>query len=612
MDSTLDYFLWLGGYLKKYTLLLSVAVLGMVVWSLSNGAIILFLRKVMGEALDGSLGGEFAVTIPSVPVVHPASTRWVLFEGDAHAIWWGICLVCLGILTLTILAEFTRLFVMKYVSLSVSRDLRDDLFENMIRRPVTFFEQRNVGDLISRLSSDIDRVNGSISSALKDIIQSPLELIVVGGIAVYVAPYLSLAFLVVPLSGYVIMKVGERIKRYSRASQDVLGQLITRMQERFSGIKLVKAHATENDEVRRFRDENQKFFRKMRRKILAGSAEKPFLHFMVYLVGIGVFYLGGDWIIRGSMPPEDFFTFAISLFWIYKPIRKIAGINDKIQGSRGAAERIDQVFSETGESFRDLPDGERRPDFREGFEFERVSHRYPQADTPALKEISLSVSRGERVAVVGPSGAGKSTLIDLLLRFFDPTSGVIRLDGHPLSEYRLREYRRLFGLVTQHTLLFDTSVTENIRYGRSDVSVEQVREAARQAEALPFIRDMPDGLDTLIGERGVRLSGGERQRLSLARALVRNPQILVLDEATSSVDSRSEQMILRAIDNLPEDMTLITISHALATVQFTGRIVVLKDGGVEAVGSHEQLLRESPTYAQLYEHQVEGIQTAFS
>jgi len=612
VDTTRDFLRWLWTYLHPYRGYLVLALLGMILFSLTNTGAVLYVAHELFQQMEaGTLGQKFTLGVPSVPYLLPGGREWVVATGSTATILNRLILYAVLLVVVRVLSDFIRLFVMRYVSICVGRDLRDHLYSDLIRRPVTYFEQQNVGDLMSRLSSDIERIKNAIRVGLRDLVQAPLELVLAVGIVTYFAPLLSLFFLIVPLCGWAIYRVGNRIKRYSRASQDVMGSLLSRIQERFAGIKLVKSVAREGREIEDFRRENHKFFRKMRRKIVADSSLRPVLHLAISLLGLGVLYAAVQLILHGYMNRAAMGTFLIALPWIYKSIRKLSGVNEKIQTSRGAAERLDQVLEETARIMTSLPEGKRDPAFRDSIVFDRVSYRYPGFEELALEELSLELEKGENLAVVGPSGAGKSTFTDLLLRFFDPTSGAVRLDGHPLPDYRLAPYRRLFGLVTQHTILFDRSVADNIRYGREDIDGEIVRDAARRAEAESFIRELPEGFDTVIGEQGVRLSGGERQRLALARALVAEPQVLVLDEATSNVDSRSERLILQALEKLPDELTLVTISHALATVQFADRILVLNDRRREAVGEHSDLMNSSPTYRQLYEHQVDEIQTAF-
>lgn len=615
MNTTTDYFRWLWGYLRHYKAWLFAAFLSMFTFSAVNGSVLMFVREGMRhlrEAFEGSDIQTFGFRSPDVEWLGLQGQEWILIEGTAHHILLNVVFWGLGILCLLVLAEFLKLAIMDVLAIRVGRDIRDDLYDHILRRPLAFFEQRNVGDLMSRLSSDVNQINGSVTGALKDIIQSPLEILVVGGIAVYVAPYLSLIFLgIVPICGYVILKVGEKIKRYSRGSQDVFGNLLSQVQERFSGIKLVKSEVNEPEEISDFQEKNASHYRKKRRKKVAKASLRSFLHFLVYGAALGLMYLGGRFILDGHMHFEDFMVFLMSLIWIYKPIRKLSGVNEKIQNSRGAAERIDSIFEVKEQALTALDEGDRQPTFEDSIEFRNVSFEYEQGDDVVMEGIDFKFERGGRVGIVGESGAGKSTLVDLLLRFYDPTGGTIEMDGHPLPEYELEPYRNLFGLVTQHTILFDDTIANNVRYGRDDIGREQIRDATRQAQAWQFIKEFPDGLDTDIGEQGVRLSGGERQRIALARALVTNPEVLVLDEATSNIDSRSEGLILDSIEQLPGEMTIVSISHALASVQFADQIIVLDDRTIEASGTHDELLGTSPTYEKLYNLQVDEMETAF-
>ncbi|MFB6356390.1 MAG: ABC transporter ATP-binding protein [bacterium] len=507
----------------------------MFAFSAVNGTVLLFLRRGM-QHMRKNFGKEgsqsFTIELPDLGFFGFTGGEWVLARGTTGDILITVTFFGVGILIVLVISEFLKLSVMDILAVAVGRDIRDDLYQHILNRPLAFFEQRNVGDLMSRLSSDVNTINGAITGALKDVIQSPLEILVVGGIAVYVAPLLSLIFLlVVPICGYVIFYVGEKIKRYSRNSQDVQGNLLSRVQERFSGIKLVKSEVNEDREIESFKKENRRYYRKERRKKVAKASLRSFLHFMIYGAALGLMFLGGQFIIKGYMNTEDFVVFLASLIWIYKPIRKLSGVNQKIQSSRGAAERIDAVFSESNRVLSQLSEGNREAQYEKSISFDNVYFEYEASDEEVLKDISVEIERGDRIGVVGKSGAGKSTFVDLLLRFYDPVDGQIKLDGIPLQQYCLESYRRLFGLGTQHTILFDDTIAENIRYGREGIDRKRIREATEEAQAWKFIREYEEGLDTMIGEQGVRLSGGERQRVALARALVTNPDILVLDDA---------------------------------------------------------------------------------
>jgi len=616
VETTIDYFRWLWNYLRKYKLWLAGAFLSMFTFSATNGMVLWFMREAMRhmrKSFEGSSVQSFSVQIPHLGWLGITGGEWVLLRGTTSEILVNVTLCGSVVLLVLVIAEFLKLAVMDIIALGVSRDVREDLYQHIIKRPLAFFEQRNVGDLISRLSSDISMINSSVTGALKNVIQSPLEILTVGGIAVYLAPLLSLIFfLVVPICGFVIFKVGNRIKKYSRGTQDVFGRLLSQIQQRFSGIKLVKSEVNEDREIDDFIRMNDRHFRKKRRKRVAQASLRSFLHFMVYGAALCLMYVGGHFIMANYMPPEDFVVFLASLIWLYKPIRKLSGVNESIQESRGAAERIESIFQIERPSLIKLESGQKKPVFADSITFNGVRFEYVGSDESVLEDISFSISPGDRLGIVGESGAGKSTLVDLLLRFYDPVRGSITMDGLPLPQYEIEDYRELFGLVTQHTILFDETVAENIRYGRETLEPSQIEQAARDAQAWEFIQGLQDGLSTEIGENGVRLSGCERQRVALARALATEPDVLILDEATSNIDSHSEDLILESIENLTSDITIISISHALSSVQFADRILVLSNQTIEATGSHSELVSESPTYEKLYNLQVDDFETAFS
>lgn len=612
MNSTPDFIRWMWKYARPYFHWIVVATVGIILFTLTNAAAVIYVfHKLLSQIESGTLGEGLTVNLPEVPLLLPEGYEWVVASGSEYEILNTLMIYAAVIVFVRVVSDFIRLFVMDYVSIAIAKDIRADLYENILKRPVTFFERRNVGDLMSRLSNDISQVKQSLSVGLRDLFMAPLELFVAVGLVMYFAPYLAIFFLIIPICGYAIYHVGNRIRRYSRATQDVMGDLHSRMQERFAGIKLVKSAGYEATEIEEFNDQNEKHFRKRRRKIASDSILRPALHSFVLFPALGVLYLALSFVIQDYLTISALGTFLISLPYVYKSLRKLSGLNDTIQSSRGAAERIENIFSESRVYNVDLPEGNKEPTFDENIVFDDVGYHYPGYEEMALREINMTLTRGENLALVGPSGVGKSTYTDLLMRFIDPSSGEIRMDERELTEYNLTQYRRLFGLVTQEPILFDATISENISYGRDQVSQSDVIRAAQQAEAKKFIDDLPGGFETHVGEKGVKLSGGEKQRIALARALAGDPQILVLDEATSNIDSRSEKMIIDAIEKLPTEMTLLTISHALATVQFADQIMVLNDHTIEAIGDHSSLLEESPTYRELYEHQVDDLETAF-
>jgi subfamily B ATP-binding cassette protein MsbA len=428
-----------------------LAIVGIVLFTFSNAAAVIYIfHKLFSQLEAGTLSEGLTVSVPEIPVVLPSGYDWVVASGTPFEILNTLILYGLGIIFVRVISDFIRLFVMQYVSISVARDMRSELYENILQRPVTFFEQRNIGDLMSRLSNDIGQVKKAVNAGIRDIFMAPLELVMAVGLVAYFAPYLALFFLIIPFCAYAIYHVGNRIRRYSRASQDVLGDINSLIQERFSGIKLVKSVAREDSEIADFNEQNQKHFRKVRRKIASDSLLRPAMHSFVLFPAIGILYLAASFVIQGYLTMTSLGTFMIALPYIYKSLRKLSALNKTLQSSRGAAERIQNIFNEQRKYNVDLREGNLSPEFNQEITFDSVGYSYPGYDQMALQDINYTFEKGKNVALVGPSGAGKSTFTDLLMRFIDPTTGEIRLDGRELSEYDLTEYRRLFGLDKPH------------------------------------------------------------------------------------------------------------------------------------------------------------------
>jgi subfamily B ATP-binding cassette protein MsbA len=414
------------------------------------------------------------------------------------------------------------------------------------------------------------------------------------------------SIVVIPLSVVTMVRMGDRLRRLATTGQERIGDMASALQETLAGIRIVKAFGREEAEARRFHDSNKAYLRASLKALQVSSLASSHME-VIGVFGIAaIIWYGGYLVIQGTMTAGAFFSFLTAMFMAYTPLRKLGGANNVIQQALSAADRVFGVLDLENESARDHGRKELAP-IAHTLEFRQVTFQYEGSDLPALSGIDLTVSRGEVVALVGSSGSGKTTLVSLVPRFYEPTSGAVLIDGQDIREGTLRSLRRQIGIVSQDTVLFDESVRYNIAYGRKEATDEQIVEAARAAYAHEFIERLPDGYRTRIGENGVKLSGGERQRLAIARAILRNPPILILDEATSSLDSESERIVQLALANLMKNRTTLVIAHRLSTVQSANRIVVLDRGRIVESGSHDELLRRGGLYKRLHAMQFQDV-----
>ena len=501
------------------------------------------------------------------------------------------------------LAGYGQSYLMIYVGSRVVTDIRDQLFGHLMRLPITFHLKNPSSRMMSRVINDVNWIQNAVSSVLKDLFQQSLTFLVLMGVIFYQHWQLSLlAVVAIPLSVYPMIRFGNRLRRIATSGQERTADMSLALQETLTGIRIVKGFTQESAESQRFARFNEAYFRTNMKSTQVSAITSPVLE-AVGVIGVaGIIWYGGSQVINGAMSPGTFFSFLTAVFLMYTPIKRLASANNTIQQALSAAERVFSVVDVPTEAALDT--GTREFDgVKSDIELRSVSFQYDGGDTPALNEITLRIQAGELLALVGSSGAGKTSLVNLIPRFYEPTTGAILIDGVDIRAIRLPALRRRIGIVSQETLLFDDTVRNNIAYGNDAATAEAVVEAAKAAFAHDFILRLPNGYDTLIGENGVKLSGGERQRLAIARALLRNPPILILDEATSSLDNESERMVQMALANLMTGRTTFVIAHRLSTVQKADRIVVLERGRVIEIGRHEDLLAVDGVYKRLYQMQ---------
>ncbi len=500
-------------------------------------------------------------------------------------------------------------YLMCDIGQRVVRDVRTELYGHILDQSAAFFSRRTTGQLLSRITNDVAQIQQAVSETLGDLLRESLSLIGFAGVLFWLDAKLTLVFFTgAPILVYPLVRIGQRLRKVTRRSQEELERMSHVSAEAFTGHRIVKGFGTELKEKQRFADAAQRLYRANLKVTMALSALPPI---MEILGGVGI--IGALWyaLHKIQTSPDhitggSFATFISCLFMMYAPIKKLSRVNATLQQTVAASERIFEML-DTHTELRDAPGAVEMPPFSRQIAFRDVTFRYEGDRRPTLRHVSFEIAAGQMVAIVGRSGAGKTTLANLIPRFYDVTSGAIQVDGLDIRSAQLKSLRSQIAIVTQETVLFDDTISGNIAYGCPEAGQDAIEAAARTAHAHEFIAAMPQGYQTRIGERGQRLSGGQRQRIAIARALLKNSPILILDEATSSLDAESEMLVQDALANLMRNRTSLVIAHRLSTVQRADLIMVLERGSIVEVGRHEDLLaRRNGRYARLYALQLIG------
>ena len=511
-----------------------------------------------------------------------------------------LCLTIMVVFLTKNIFLYMKNYFMTVVQFHLITEMRNRLYKHFNALSLSYFDQKKSGELTSIVINDVANLRRALGTSFHQLLVEPINLLAFIMLLFIISWKLALLSIVIlPIAGLTILSIGRSIRRKSKRTAAMIAGITNIITETLSSIRVVKAFAMEGYEVQRFFKETHHYFQLILRRAKLRLLASPITETLGVMIGVLLLWVGGIEVLSGEgLTPEDFLRFILLLFAMMDPLRKLSKVNVSLQAGAASAERIFSIL-DTEPNIVDKTDSVKIDSFEKQIMFNNVSFKYEFDDT-VLKDISFEIEKGSVVALVGSSGAGKSTLADLIPRFYDVDKGGITIDGHDIRDLSLNSLRRLMGIVTQETILFNDTVRANIAYGQIDVNDEQVIPAAKAANALEFINELSEGFDTVIGEKGVKLSGGQRQRLAIARAIMKNPPILILDEATSALDTESERLVHKALETLMVDRTVLVIAHRLSTVTNADKIILLDKGEIKEMGTHNELMEKKGLYSNLY------------
>lgn len=529
-------------------------------------------------------------------------TKKLIYRDDPIDTLKVLCFVILATFILKNIFYYLQGLGIGFVNFRIIRDVRDQLYTKLHTLSMSFFDKHRAGNISSILINDVNEMKSAVSQSFRKLLVEPINIIVMVTLLFIISWQLTLmAIIILPISAILITKIGQSLRRKSSRTYQQIAEVMGILHEMLNNIRIVKAFATEDYENKRFKSATHRHFELAFRHQRLSVVSSPLNEILGVTIGVVLLWYGGLQVLEAqALTAEDFIRFIILLFALLQPLKAMSGVNNVIQSGMAAAERIFGILDREPE-ITEPEDAVKFTEFSEAIVYDDISFKYD--DEWVLQDINLEVNKGDIVAFVGPSGAGKSTMVDLVPRFYDVEKGQITIDGIDVREYDLQSLRQSLGIVTQETILFNDTIAYNIGYGLEEVSLDDIKEAARAANAHDFIENLPEGYQTNIGDRGIKLSGGQRQRISIARALLKNPPILILDEATSSLDTESEQLVQNAIDQLMQDRTTLVIAHRLSTVTHADKIVVMEAGRIVETGDHQTLLAKDGVYRRLYDMQ---------
>ena len=515
----------------------------------------------------------------------------------------AVCVALIVVFSAKNISLYIKNITLSIVQYRLIRDLRNKLYSHFHYLSLSYFNKNKSGELTAVLVNDIDNMRNSLSIMFQKLFVEPINIIILMSLLFIVSTKLALiALLIIPVSGIIIFGISHSIRRRSTRSQAQLAGMTSMIAETIGSMRIVKAFATKGFEINRFAKETQKYYKLMLRRDRLRFVSSPVSETFGATIAALLLWVGArDVLVIESISSEDFLRFILLLFSLFQPLKNLTNVVNELQNGLASADRVFTIM-DIKSDIQDVDNAVEVNDLKNTLSFDNVSFSYGD-DNKVLNNINFQINKGEILALVCPSGAGKSTLVDLIPRFYDTLSGSIKIDGKDIKKLKINSLRSLMGIVTQETFLFDDSVKANIAYGVENISDDKIKDAAIAANAHEFIKELPDGYNTIIGERGVSLSGGQKQRIAIARAIVKNPPILILDEATSSLDSESEKHVQSAIENLISERTVFVIAHRLSTVHNANKILVLENGQIVQEGKHDELVNIDGLYKQLHKMQ---------